>query len=95
MQRRAYKRIVTRVFKQFTSLHLDCVINKVVDLIVEGQPGTSKWAMQRRAIEVGRCVRCFRCKEGFYFTTRCNGVTCVPGLSYNEKLARYICEGRK
>ncbi|QED42797.1 putative nucleic acid binding protein [Allium carlavirus A] len=95
MKRRALKRIVTSVFKNFTSLNVDCIINIIVDLVLKGEPGQSKYAMQRRAIEVGRCVRCFRCKEGFYFTTRCNGVTCVPGLSYNEKLATYIREGRR
>ncbi|QED44840.1 NBP [Garlic yellow virus] len=95
MKRRALKRIVLSVFKQFTKLNVECIVDKIVDLVVQGLPGKSKYAQQRRAIEVGRCVRCFRCKEGFYFTTRCNGVNCVPGLSYNENIARYIREGRR
>nr|UGL76519.1 cysteine-rich protein [Chrysanthemum virus R] len=55
--------------------------------------GKSSYARRRRAAKVGRCHRCYRVTPGFYYTTRCNGKTCVPGLSSNEKIETYVRTG--
>lgn len=52
--------------------------------------GRSTYAKRRRAKLIGRCHRCYRVVPGFYFTTRCNGSTCYPGISYNTKVADFI-----
>lgn len=52
--------------------------------------GKSTYARRRRAKEIGRCHRCFRVFPGFYYTTRCDNKTCVPGLSSREDVANYI-----
>nr|QFX74037.1 cysteine rich protein [Pepper virus A] len=44
--------------------------------------GKSSYARKRRARSIRRCHRCFRVRPGFYFTTRCDGVSCKPGISY-------------
>nr|WBW48286.1 cysteine-rich protein [Chrysanthemum virus R]WBW48292.1 cysteine-rich protein [Chrysanthemum virus R] len=55
--------------------------------------GKSSYARRRRAAAVGRCPRCYRVTPGFYYTTRCDGKTCVPGISYNEKIETYVRTG--
>ena len=55
--------------------------------------GKSSYARRRRAAKVGRCHRCYRVTPGFYYTTRCDGKTCVPGISYNEKIETYVRTG--
>nr|QIJ97083.1 Nucleic acid binding protein [papaya mottle-associated virus] len=52
--------------------------------------GKSNYAKRRRAKLIGRCHRCYRVKPGFYFTTRCDGKTCYPNISYNVKVAAFI-----
>lgn len=55
--------------------------------------GKSSYARRRRAAKVGRCHRCYRVTPGFYYTTRCDGKTCVPGISFNEKIETYVRTG--
>lgn len=55
--------------------------------------GKSSYARRRRAAKVGRCHRCYRVTPGFYYTSRCDGVNCKPGISYNEKIATYVRTG--
>ncbi|AJD23370.1 nucleic acid binding protein [Yam latent virus] len=55
--------------------------------------GKSTYARRRRAASIGRCYRCYRLSPPLPQTTRCDGVTCVPGISYNMKVARYIRDG--
>nr|QQX32721.1 NABP [Butterbur mosaic virus]QQX32744.1 nucleic acid binding protein [Butterbur mosaic virus] len=69
------------------------VVGLIMSRIFEGEPGQSKYAKERRAIKIGRCPRCYRVKPGFYFTTRCDGVTCVPGISYNASVMQRIKYG--
>nr|UOI87900.1 nucleic acid binding protein [Butterbur mosaic virus] len=69
------------------------VINIIVCKVFEGEPGQSKYAKERRAMKIGRCPRCYRVSPGFYFTTRCDGVTCVPGISYNVAKMQFIKYG--
>lgn len=52
--------------------------------------GTSTYARKRRAKQISRCYRCYRVRPGFYFTTRCDGKTCYPGISTNQKVVDYI-----
>ncbi|QIJ97077.1 Nucleic acid binding protein [Papaya mild mottle associated virus] len=52
--------------------------------------GTSTYARKRRAKQIGRCYRCYRVCPGFSFTTRCDGKTCYPGISTNQKVVDYI-----
>ena len=52
--------------------------------------GKSSYARRRRAKLIGRCHRCYRVSPGFYFTTRCDGVTCVPGISYKVWVKNFI-----
>lgn len=52
--------------------------------------GRSSYARKRRAKSIGRCPRCYRVNPKFYFTSRCNGVTCVPGLSHNQLVEAFI-----
>lgn len=58
---------------------------------VTGQ-GKSKYARQRRAKAIGRCVRCYRVTPPTYMS-KCDNKTCVPGISYNQKVANYINHG--
>jgi len=55
--------------------------------------GRSSYARKRRAKAIGRCHRCYRVNPKFYFTTRCNGRTCVPPLSHNTSVEIFIKEG--
>nr|UZG77124.1 nucleic acid-binding protein [Cowpea mild mottle virus] len=52
--------------------------------------GSSSYARRRRAKLIGRCHRCYRVYPGFYFTTRCDNTTCVPGLSYKRWVESFI-----
>jgi len=53
--------------------------------------GTSSYARRRRAASIGRCVRCYRVSPPLNPTySRCDGVRCVPGISYNLKVENYI-----
>lgn len=57
--------------------------------------GKSSYAKRRRAKAIGRCHRCYRVKPGFYFTKRCDGVTCVPGVTHNCWVEDFIKNGSK
>ncbi|ADQ54112.1 nucleic acid binding protein [Cowpea mild mottle virus] len=52
--------------------------------------GSSSYARRRRAKLIGRCHRCYRVSPGFYFTTRCDGLSCVPGISYKQWVESFI-----
>ncbi len=55
--------------------------------------GRSKYARRRRAISIARCHRCYRLWPPTVFTTRCDNKHCVPGISYNVRVAQFIDEG--
>nr|WBK28943.1 nucleic acid binding protein [Cowpea mild mottle virus] len=57
--------------------------------------GRSSYARRRRAKAIGRCHRCFRVNPKFYFTKRCDGVNCVPGLNYKIWVKDFILFGLK
>ncbi|AEP83731.1 nucleic acid binding protein [Cucumber vein-clearing virus] len=48
--------------------------------------GTSSFARKRRALQLGRCHRCYRVSPKFYFTRKCDGKTCVPGIGYRRDI---------
>ncbi|CAA46227.2 putative nucleic acid binding protein [Poplar mosaic virus (ATCC PV257)] len=76
----------------FCDIAVSIVCRSELDFINE--PGLSNYAKRRRARRLGRCVRCFRVNPGFYFTKRCDGITCVPGISWNYDVEDYIKRGR-
>lgn len=51
--------------------------------------GRSSYARKRRAKSIGRCERCFRVFPPIG-ASKCDNRTCVPGISYNEKVANFI-----
>ncbi|QBJ27543.1 nucleic acid binding protein [Birch carlavirus] len=57
--------------------------------------GKSTYAKRRRAKKIGRCYRCFRVDPKFYYTTRCDGVSCVPGIKSNYEVQCYIRLGKR
>ncbi|AKZ66619.1 nucleic acid binding protein [Atractylodes mottle virus] len=59
---------------------------------VVGQ-GRSTYARKRRALSIGRCHRCYRVYPPLPFSKKCDNRTCVPGISYNVKVANYILWG--
>nr|ABX10193.1 nucleic acid binding protein [Narcissus common latent virus] len=64
--------------------------------IASGRPvggGKSSYARRRRAASIGRCHRCYRLWPPMHSTIRCDNKTCVPGISYNERVAQYIVDG--
>nr|UVA86898.1 RNA binding protein [Cole mild mosaic virus] len=54
--------------------------------------GRSSYARKRRAASIGRCHRCFRLWPPISYS-RCDNRTCVPGMSYNERVAAFITGG--
>ncbi|ALY33534.1 nucleic acid binding protein [Elderberry carlavirus E] len=54
--------------------------------------GSSTYARKRRARKIGRCWRCFRVSPPI-FSSKCNGSTCEPGISYNWRVAEFINRG--
>ncbi|AAZ15111.1 nucleic acid binding protein [Hippeastrum latent virus] len=52
--------------------------------------GTSTYARRRRAASIGRCHRCYRVYPPFWWTTRCDNKTCVPGISYKAEVESYV-----
>nr|QED43567.1 NBP [Garlic latent virus] len=93
IKQRTYRRLLRAIFKLHTDRNCVDVINIIVSKIVCGRAGASTYARARRADSIGRCPRCFRCVPGFYFTKNCNNKTCVPGISYNEKVKSFIVDG--
>lgn len=92
MRERKLRKTLEDLFKRFASVphgHSDC-INIIIAKIKSGQPGESKYARRRRAKSIARCPRCARVSPGFYFTTRCDGKTCRPGLSARPDLLEFI-----
>nr|ACZ71186.1 11 kDa putative nucleic acid binding protein [Cowpea mild mottle virus]AGZ15236.1 putative nucleic acid binding protein [Cowpea mild mottle virus]QTG11376.1 nucleic acid binding protein [Cowpea mild mottle virus]QTG11377.1 nucleic acid binding protein [Cowpea mild mottle virus]QTG11378.1 nucleic acid binding protein [Cowpea mild mottle virus] len=55
--------------------------------------GRSSYARKRRAKIIGRCHLCYRVNPKFYFTKRCNGVDCKPGLNYPSWVEDFIRYG--
>nr|WIW41317.1 putative nucleic acid binding protein [Cowpea mild mottle virus] len=55
--------------------------------------GRSSYARKRRAKIIGRCHLCYRVNPKFYFTKRCNGVDCKPGLNYRSWVGVFIRYG--
>lgn len=75
------------------------VINKIVDLTIKSEFdyisfGKSSFAKRRRAKVMGRCHRCYRVSPRFYFTRRCDGITCVPGINSRVDIEFAIKTGR-
>ncbi len=67
-----------------------CVkIARAGDIHTVGQ-GRSSYARRRRAIALGRCHRCYRVVPPISPLSRCNGSTCRPGLSVNERIVSLI-----
>nr|QCY49524.1 nucleic acid binding protein [Shallot latent virus] len=93
IKQRAYRRILRAIFKLHTNKNVEDLINIIVNMIVCESAGASSYARARRAKSIGRCPRCFRCSPGFYFTKNCDTKTCVPGISYNEKVKSFIVDG--
>jgi len=61
----------------------------------EGGNGRSTYSKRRRAAKIGRCYRCFRVNPKFYYTTRCNGHNCRPGIKTNFEVQCYIKLGKR
>ncbi|AXU24228.1 nucleic acid binding protein [Shallot latent virus] len=93
IKQRAYRRILRAIFKLHTNKNCVDVINIIVSKIVSESVGASTYAQARRAKSIGRCPRCYRCSPGFYFTKNCDSKTCVPGISYNDKVKAFIVDG--
>ena len=55
--------------------------------------GRSSYARKRRAKMIGRCHLCYRVNPKFYFTKRCNGVNCKPGLNHPGWVEDFIRYG--
>jgi hypothetical protein len=51
--------------------------------------GRSRYARRRRARSIGRCERCYRVYPPI-IESKCDNRTCVPGISFNIKVANYI-----
>ncbi|AEQ35305.1 nucleic acid binding protein [Mirabilis jalapa mottle virus] len=66
-----------------------CVIIARLATPIEVGRGRSSYARRRRAISIGRCERCFRVYPPVC-NSKCDNSTCVPGLSYNERVANFI-----
>ncbi len=62
------------------------ILNKVPPREVGN--GCSSYAAKRRAKSIGRCERCYRVFP--IGASKCYNRTCVPGISYNEKVANFI-----
>nr|AEV23008.1 truncated 13K protein [Potato virus M] len=79
-------------------LHSGVFVFEIAYLIstCAGRPlggGRSKYARRRRAIAAGRCHRCYRLWPPTVFTVKCDNRSCVPGISYNVRVAQQIDEG--
>ncbi|QNJ34492.1 cysteine-rich protein [Aconite virus A] len=84
------KRLLVSAFKQkVTRVDYD-VVNYISSLCVLGKPGRSSYARKRRAKQLARCPRCYRMDFPLSPLSRCDGIHCVPGLSYNSNIARKI-----
>lgn len=93
IKQRTYRRLLRAIFKLHTNKNCVDVINIIVSKLVSESVGASTYARARRAKSIGRCPRCYRCSPGFYFTTKCDSKTCVPGISYNDKVKAFIVDG--
>nr|BAA11124.1 nucleic acid binding protein [Garlic latent virus] len=93
IKQRTYRRILRAIFKLHTNKNCVDVINIIVNKVVCESAGASTHAQARRAKSIGRCPRCYRCLPGFYFTKKCDSKTCVPGISYNDKVKAFIVDG--
>ncbi|QVY19183.1 nucleic acid binding protein [Clivia carlavirus A] len=94
MRAEQYRSVLREVFSVYTDRHLDDVIDYIVlKFVLPKCVGLSSYARKRRAKQIGRCPRCFRVVPKFYFTTKCDGVTCVPGISYRLDVEKYIKYG--
>nr|AGO04424.1 16 kDa protein [Magnolia carlavirus] len=54
-----------------------------------GGGGRSSYARKRRARSIGRCERCYRVYPPIV-PSKCDNKTCVPGISFNLKVADFI-----
>nr|AAA85904.1 16 kDa protein [Lily symptomless virus] len=54
--------------------------------------GRSRYASRRRALQIGRCERCYRVYPPVC-GSKCDNKTCRPGLSINTNVANYIDHG--
>lgn len=84
------KRLLLSAFKSKVSRVDYDVINRISQLCVMDLPGRSSYARKRRAKKLARCPRCYRIDFALSPLSRCDGVNCVPGLSYNSNVALKI-----
>ncbi|CAD56795.1 16kDa protein [Lily symptomless virus] len=54
--------------------------------------GRSRYARRRRALQIGRCERCYRVYPPVC-GSKCDNKTCWPGLSINTNVANHIDHG--
>ncbi|UXX34108.1 cysteine-rich protein [Pseudostellaria heterophylla carlavirus 2] len=93
IRKRRLEKILSIVFRTKTRSPSHVSFIDVISVIISKmgvEPGNSKYARERRAKSIARCPRCYRVKPGFYFTKKCDGKTCVPGLNHNSKVELYI-----
>ena len=98
MSRRSIKRALQKEFRDKCGVPIGAhndLIDYIVSMACEDVLGISKFSKARRAKSIARCPRCYRVSPGFYYTTRCDGVTCVPGISTNYKVQEFIERGIK
>ncbi|QOL02535.1 nucleic acid binding protein [Rose virus B] len=76
--------------------HLDIAyyIVSLVDFSLIENNGRSTFAKKRRAKKLGRCFRCYRVNPGFYYTKKCDGVSCVSPMGYNYEVMCIIKHGK-
>nr|CAI51665.1 hypothetical protein [Chrysanthemum virus B] len=87
------------ILRKFVEQGNVCPIHLCVDIYKRAFPrsvnkGRSSYARRRRALELGRCHRCYRVYPPLFpEISRCDNRTCVPGIAYNSKVRDYILWG--
>ncbi|ACA05831.1 11 kDa protein [Potato latent virus] len=80
---------VSLAMYKFTGRCEPAVALNIVNKACNVGMGKSSFARRRRAALLGRCHRCFRTS----MATRCNGVTCYPGIGAKPKIEMFIKYG--
>nr|AXL97642.1 cysteine rich protein [Potato virus H] len=88
------RKVLVSVFKR----HYGCgprrefldIASYIISKLEPQEVGLSKYAKRRRAKKLGRCPRCYRV---IGLALRCDGVRCVPGISYNRNVEQFIKYG--
>lgn len=70
----------------------DVVYNIIsLPVVCVNKPGLSSYARKRRALKLGKCFRCYRVLPSLGgLSTKCDSVTCRPGISGNSKAINFI-----